>query len=197
MKKLYFSLMALFVLSGGVAFAYDEPTFQESSKVNNSPYSQREAYREIKLVRYAGNTANDAGLVSGDAVAYSIVSADGVTVFKTTQSEDSAFAGIVCTTIPSSNASAIHYSEDAGRRNWGYIVVYGPANATAGAGGTGNANFGDPFIMSSDSGKVGNIAFASGAVSKSYLEDAATSGGYFLQSADATSTSIKVFVKAT
>lgn len=200
MKKLSILFAAGVLFFGGVAYAgYSEPSFT-AQKINNSQENQKEPYREIKLVRFGTRGANVAALVSGDAVVYSDVSADGVTVNKSVNSADGAFAGIVCTTIPSSDAAtaASGFADEAGRGNWGYIVTRGPAFATTGAGGTNGNAYGDFFITSSDSGKITTMG-TQAQVAATRLDVAINvrgKGGFFMQSADGTSTTYKVYVNA-
>lgn len=209
MRKSFLFLMGFLLVAGSAFAGYDEPTYQEAHKVNNSALNQKEAYREIKLVRYAERGENGTSLVSGDAVVYSNVSNDGVSVLRTIQSADGSFAGIVCTTIQTGNTGATIYSDNRGDRNWGYIVVYGPANAGVTAGGANGAIYGDPFITSSDVGKITTITILSpdgtagtgGNSTAGNLQrlgrNVAAKGGFFMQSADGTSTSYEVFVQAT
>lgn len=195
MKKL-FSIVAILGFVATSAYAIDEPTFNNQVKLRGVGAKQAEATRVVKLVRYAENTQDAPSLTSGDAVVYSIVSDDGVSVVRTTTSWDNAFAGIVATTIQSSDsASTGSAADDIGRRNWGWIVTHGPTVADASAGGTNAHAAGDPFGTSSDATAVTSFA-AVNTNSAAIQKRTAGKGGFFLDAGDGTTTSYEVFVMA-
>lgn len=206
MRKIKISilLMAAFLFSG-VAFAgYSDPTFP-AKKVNNEQWNQKEPYREIMLVRYSANGANAPTINSGDACVIDTVSDDGTSIGLTTTSADGAFIGIACTAIQSSDSgTTTRFDQDAGRRNYGYVVTYGRADANVTAGGTNGNAVGAAVITSTDSGKVttfaGDTAALSGNTSISSNDSAkvarAGNRAFFLNAADGTSTVVPVFVKA-
>lgn len=194
MKKLLLSLAGLAFLATS-AFAYTEPTMEGAHKVNNYANNQKSSYREIKLVRWNGN--NLPWPTSGDAVVYDLASDDGVTVKFTTTSADGGFAGIVVTQIQSVDSIGATFQEDAGRANWGYIVIHGMANANVTAGGTNGNAAGDVFVTSTDSGKITAIQ---GVTNSAVLQASMTSmlrgnGGFFMDAADGSSTTVEVFVE--
>ena len=197
-KFLAISLMAL-VLSGGVAIAYDQPTYTTYNELRNAGGRQSEPVRVLKLVRNPSRDTTATGWISvtgiqsGDAVRYDCVSDDGVTVgYSVVTSRDTAFAGIACTLIPSADAASSSALDDIGRRNWGWIVVHGPADANVKAGGTNGNAAGGFFITSRDFGTITGIEGANSAD----VSASAGKGGFFLDAADGTSTTVQVFVQA-
>lgn len=197
MKKLYILLLSVFLISAN-AFAYDEPQFIGSQKLNNTADAQREGYRAIKLVRFASRDSNAISLVSGDAVVYDTVSDDGLTVRATVTSADGAFAGIICTTIQSADGSSNIAFDDAGRRNWGYVIVHGKADARLTAGGSNGAVVGEPFATSRDQSRISGYETPStDAASIARVQKAsANSGGFFFNTPAASDTTTQVFVTA-
>lgn len=197
MKKSFMFLMASLLMYSGIAFAgYAEPSYS-ANKINNKADNQKEAYREIMLVRFGEDGVNGASIASGDAVVWSTVSDDGVTVAFTTTSADQAFAGIACTAIQTADSvDATVYSDDAGRRNWGYIVVYGKADANVTAGGQSGATVGTSFITSTDSGKITGMQTGTTTAIEPAIRQAAARGGFFFDTASAAATVVEVFVKA-
>lgn len=205
MKKLFLILSALAIVITP-AYALDDASFRDVIRLNADGGSQGEATRVIKLVRFASRDADTASLASGDAVRYSLISDDGVTVEKTFTSADGAFAGIVAMTIPSADGSSTSLRDDIGRRNWGWIVVNGPTTATVSAGGTNNNAAGDRFYTSRDAGKVAGLEEVSLSADlttpalwrahvTNQLKKAGNSGGFFMDAADGSSTSVDVYVE--
>lgn len=196
MRNKILSLMAVAILVSGVAFAYPEPTMEGARKVNNLANDQKSAYREIKLVRWNG--INLPWPTSGDALVYDLNSDDGVTVKFTTTSADGGFAGICVTQIPSVDSVGPNFGDDAGRANWGYIVIHGPANANVTAGGTNANGAGDAFITSTDSGKIAGLrdpAGTSNVTQIGLVQAVRGTGGFFMDAADSSSTQVEVFVE--
>lgn len=206
MKKFKFiiiSLIAMFAVCGNsFAVMINTPTKVGIVKRQDGT-AQQESVVVYKLVRYptfnATNTAPS--LVSGDAVVYDTVSADGISVRTTTTSADGAFAGIVMATILSPDGVAGSTAEsDAGRRNWGYIAVNGgPVYANITAGGANVPAIGDVVITSTDAGKVSTSAFNTTTVSMSAVEVnrlVRGAGGFFYEApASGSATTIKVYLK--
>lgn len=198
MKTKIFSLIALVALMSVPAFA-DYPSYESTVIKRQAGTRQSAPVRVIKLVRLAEQGVNAVSVVSGDALVYSLTSADGVSVNLTTTSADIAIAGIACTAIPTSDATgATSASSDEGRRNWGWIVVHGPANAKVSAGGTNANAAGDLWITSVDSGAITTPAVPGGG---NVINDnttsrrvAAAKGGFFFSAASASATSANVFV---
>lgn len=206
MKKIILAL-SLIMFSSGVAFALDNPSdVGEIKKVRGS--DQATPTKVYKLVRYVRNGVNDVAVVSGDALVYSTVSDDGVSVNLTTTSGDNAFAGIAVTAIQSSDSlTTTSATDDIGRRNWGYIQVHGPCLAKVTAGGTNGNSAGDLFITSTDSGAITGMqgATVSGDNASTTssntnltrtIRNAASSGGFFLDAGDGTTTMAEVQVEA-
>lgn len=196
MRKLSLFFFALMLGLASSAFALDDPSMENVIKLHGTGASQGSSVRVIKLVR------NPAGVgaatrVSGDALVYDSVSDDGVTCTVTTTSGDGTFAGILATNFQTADQASLIARDDAGRRNWGWIVVHGLATANTTAGGANNAQIGEPMITSTDAGVVTTIPnrATTNAVTTNGVE-AISSGvaGFFLD-ADAQGTSIDVFVE--
>jgi len=186
---LSFLLLIAFV---PVAHAVTVPTPDGTyTLISQTGGTQAEPLRVMKLVRYAARGDSQAIINSGEAVVYDQVSGDGVTVDLTTTSKDAAFAGIAATDINTADSNADNASDDLGRRNWGYIVVHGPAVVEV--GGNNNAGAGDPFITSTDSTKV--TGFEATTDLTSGAEGINGNGGFFLE-APGTSANSRVFVEA-
>src|SRR3990167_522404 len=135
------------------AFAINEPSFGAWENKNRAS-GDNHPVRVLKMVRFPIQSNNTASLVSGDAVVYSVASDDAVTVLETTTSADATFAGIVCVEIPTADSTSTSFRDHRGGRNWGWIVVHGPANASVTAGGTKVHSAGGPLITSTDTGVV-------------------------------------------
>ena len=120
------------------------------------------------------------------------VSKDGITINLSTTSGDAAFAGIVVTTIPTADSGTTDVTADAGRRNWGYVIVYGPTTAGLHEGGDNASAINDAFYISSDAGKItGWTATTTQAQRLAVMR----SGGFFMDDPTG-STSVNVFVQA-
>lgn len=204
MRKLYILAVAIFAITlSQPAFAINEPSFANQEKKSMPGALQGEPIRVVKLVRYSTRGNSTTSLTSGDAVVYDTVSDDGISVRRTTSSGDGAFAGITAVTILTADSNASSAFDDAGLRNWGWIVVHGPMVANAGTGGTNGNAVGDFFITSVDAGSVTTLELSRGiagvtvdtAVMRSELKRTAAAGGFFLDAADGTSTSYEVFVE--
>jgi hypothetical protein len=194
-------LVALFCAfcTVGVANAYpDDPTYATWTDKSGKVTKQGNPVRVLKMVRLADNRDIGVSVVSGDALVYSLVSDDGVSVALTTTSADGALAGIAATAILTSDSLNTNSArDDAGRRNWGWIVVHGPADANVSAGGTNGNSAGDLFITSTDSGKITALqtGAASTAVTVALLDDVKGAGGFFMDAASGSATKTKVFVE--
>lgn len=196
MKKL-FALFALVMFSASVAYA-DEPSFETTMIKRQAGSRQAAPVRVIKLVRFVAQGPDVASVLSGDVVVYSTVSDDGVSIDRTTVSADGAVAGIACTTIRTSDSTgSASAQDDAGRRNWGWIVVHGPMTAKVSAGGTNGHAAGDMWITSTDSGAITgvvNSTVTTGASTNEVVKIARGKGGFFFSAANASSTTAEVFV---
>lgn len=199
MKKLYFLVLSLCLLSVP-AFAIDEPTYRSNTqKLQVAGSYQSDAYREVRLVRNPQTHGDGVRMVSGDAVIWDTGSDDGVTVALTTTSADGAFAGILVTAIPTTDQACSTAFDHVGRANWGWVCTYGgPTLAKVSAGGTNNHSAKDFFITSADSGAVTTIANRTTtlAVQVGGQREVAASGGFFMDAATAANTLEEVFVKA-
>ena len=196
MRKLILALFTLCVVcSAGNSYAA-EPTYETWTDKSVHTNKQGTPVRVLKRVRFASRDANAVGIVSGDAVIYDTVSDDGVTIAFTTTSKDGAFAGIAVTTIQTADSASANAQEDAGKRNWGWIIVHGPANANVTASGTNANAVGNPLITSRDQGKVTTLEAprGAGAASLDTAFAASNSGGFFYDAADGSSTTVDVFV---
>lgn len=207
-KSILMSLLAVFAL-GTVSFAATtsnrNPIPEPSG--NGIKYStlrvgasEDDPIRVFKLVRFSTSGANQAAVVSGDALVYDTNSADGVSVRYTTTSADGSFAGFAVTTIQSADPGSTVAADDIGHRNWGWVVVHGPALCNITAGGSNGAAAGNPIITSKDSGQsttpeaiIGNAAAN---ISNAANTAGATNGFVMVAPASATATQMKVFVKS-
>ena len=205
MRKLLLILSLGFLVGGPSAYALDDVTYDNVFRLNVSQSQKASAVRILKLVRNPFSGNDSVTISSGDAVVYDSLSDDGITVTSTTTSGDNSFAGIAAMSINSSDASAsATYAEDAGRRNWGWIVVHGPAIASIRAGGSNLNLVGDLFITSSDALQVTTLISFDSAHSPSMrlnpaIRAAAAKGGFFFDAAGTgpTTTSMEVFVENT
>lgn len=208
-KYLVIALSLLTTMFGGVAYAVDLPVEPGVIKRINGA-SQDTTYRAYKLVRFGNSTANTASISADSLVIWDVISDDGVTIAETNISADGAIAGIVVTTIPTSDAtSGTSAADDAGRRNWGYIQVEGKTQVRVLAGGTNNHLAGDIFITSRDSSRATSLELASNdnatagsSVSAAYnanylrqLQAVGAAGGFFLDAASSTRTTEEVILK--
>lgn len=209
-KKSLLVLIALLVTTfSGVSFADSPPetTFQSAQKKMMAGQEQGTPTRILKLVRYASGDPSSPSTASGDAVTYSLISDDGVTIAYTATSADGAIAGILATIIESADGTSVVAQDDAGRRNWGWMVVHGPMTGRSVAGGTNAHSAGDPFYTSRDAGAITSLetTFMSsdqGGSSNAGLDllhvnerkAAVSKGGFFMDAADGTTTRWDIFV---
>ena len=190
MKK-FIVMLSFLMMFGGTVYAA-EPT-DPGDILGNVGGFQSDPYKAYLIVRYVSNEDVSPSLVSGDVVVWSSVSGDGVSIERTRTSADEAIAGIVVSEIESSdNSGTTTASDDNGRRNWGYIQVYGRAIATLVSGGDNASAAGDFFITSSDPANItglqelrGEDGVASGVTADvasitSEIRAAQSSGGYFI-----------------
>lgn len=197
MRKL-FSLVALSMLVATSAYAKNYPTYDSYSILNAEGSREGEPTRKVVLVRYPSRDANAASISSGDALIWDTVSDDGVSVQKSEVSGDNAFAGIAATTIQSAEVAAGSAKADAGYRNWGYMVVWGPTTANVTAGGTGAHSAGDFFITSNDLAKITTMNSRAGTTDMILAEGRKLiggRGGIFLDAVTAADTTAEVFVQ--
>ncbi len=204
MRKYLVLALTLLTVTFGVsssAFAVNKPdSIGMIKRVTGS--GEDTPTRVYKLVRYGSNTnlGTNPSISAGEAVVYDTISDDGITIRRSTTSGDGAFAGIAVTEIPTSDASTgTAASDDLGRRNWGYIIVHGPTTAYVRAAGTNGNLAGDRFMTSSDAGAVSALSQGVtlvGTPTALTLKAYASTGGFFQDAADTTSTSVDVFVQA-
>ena len=135
MKKFLFSLFAIaFLIGGGVAFAeYKEGSFANTKEEHPGPASN--PVRVYTLVRYPdlGATGTQTALTNGDVVIWDLVSDDGVTVNLIGEGgavSNDAVAGVVVGDILTPEVNGNTAVQDLGKRNWGYIQVYGLHTST-------------------------------------------------------------------
>lgn len=199
MKKLIFSLLSFVVISSQ-AFAFTNPPEPTviAEKKGVSGRKQGDQAAVVVLVRNSHSAPSTATINSGDAVVWDTNSDDGVTVRHTTTSADGAFAGIAVTAILSSDAtSGTSAQDDAGLRNWGYILVHGKTHANVTAGGTNGQAIGGAMITSTDAGKVTSIEQITTndpTGLRPYVRAIGNRGGFFYDAADTSSTSVEVQV---
>lgn len=124
MKKLI-ALLVVGLLAGGVAFAaYDEGIYPASKdQAVGSPDQSPRIYR---FVRYAEMADSSRSLSAGEVVVWDCVSDDGVTIgmIGTAANSTDAVAGVVVGTIQTAEANGTAGAQ-VGKRNWGYVQVYG------------------------------------------------------------------------
>ena len=154
MRKLIrlLAVPVIVVLLGGIAYATPQPSDPGELK---GPVGLRQstARKVYQLVRYAEQGATSVPLASGEVVVWDTISDDGVTIDVTTTSADGSIAGIAVTSFETADVIGPASNQE-GRRNWGFIQVYGPALAYVNRGGGNAYAAGDPFITSVDSGAV-------------------------------------------
>lgn len=138
---------------------------------------------------------------------WSSTSADGVSVERTRTSADGAIAGIVAADIESAdNTGATTASDDNGRRNWGYVQVYGIAVANIPNGGDNAAGAGDLFVTSRDPANITGLetplGHSGGSVGETTdvtqvldISQAASSAGGFFVDDPSGKTSTTVFIR--
>lgn len=193
-KQLSLLVAILGLLVSTSAYAINNPDMANYEIRRGTGGQQADAQRSVRLVRFGNRGANVSSLVSGDVVIWDTLSDDGVTIATTTTSADGAIAGIVCTTIPTADGSANTAFDDQGRRNWGYIITSGKADANVGAGGTNSNSIGDSFITSTDAGKITGVPALPSVGSKAE-SIAKARGGFFFDAGDTTSTTVEVYVR--
>lgn len=192
-------ILALALLSYGVVAHAVEPTY--ATWDNKSKFAQSSGIKEanvvvLKWVRNAEAGDNASGIASGDVVIYDTLSDDGVSVRLTTTSADGAIAGIAVTTIATSDSVTVNsWRDDFGHNNWGWILVHGKVVAKTGEGGANNAQVGDPFITSTDSGAITTFANRTANILTSTAGglQLTKTGGWFFDN-DAQGTTAEVFV---
>lgn len=168
----------------------DSPTYETYTNKSEKAGKQSNPVRVVKLVRFSATEQAVATISAGEVVVYDTNSDDGVSIRRTTTSGDGAIAGIACTRIPSADAGATADSLDLGRRNWGWIVVHGPATANTVQNGGNGASIGDAFITSTDAGAITTFATQDNGVGGTSLtrKVANASGGFWMDAASASST---------
>jgi len=133
MKKLL-SFVAIVSLLGSVAFAYDEGSTGPNLKRSiGAPASY--PVKVLQLVRNGENGANESAMSNGDVVIWDCNSDDGVSVTYigtggNPSTSTDAVAGVVVGSIPTAETTGTTAVTDVGKRNWGYIQVYGLHSAT-------------------------------------------------------------------
>lgn len=207
MKKIIIALSIGLVMTSAAYAAIPTDPVQIGILKREKGASQDTPTRVYVLVRYASQdggvgTSNSPTLPLGSAVIWDATSRDGVTIRTTTTSADPAFAGITTGAILSKDAGiTTNVSDDNGKRNWGYIQVYGlVTNARIVAGGTNANSAKDFFITSKDEGCItgAELSGTTTVTSVSVQSAAAASGsrgGIFLIAADSTSTTTNVIVE--
>lgn len=127
MKNLFRFALVLSVLLGigsnRVAFAaYSEGSAAHHLEEHDGPASN--PVTVLTLVRYANADVDAPPITAGDVVIWNFVSDDGVTIDLAAASTD-AVAGISVGTIPTAETMSNTAVQDLGKRNWGYIQIYG------------------------------------------------------------------------
>lgn len=197
MRKLrYFLILALLTFVVSPAFALNDTTLDDVVRLKGDGARQGSAVRVLKLVRYDESGQNGTGVSSGDALVLSLLSDDGVTVDRSAASHDQAFVGIAAMTIQTSDATTgTSAYDDVGRRNWGWMIVHGPANAKVSAGGTNGHSAGTPFVTSTDAAAVTGLQTVNVALTADVIGQSTSTGGIFLDAASASATDAEVYVE--
>lgn len=203
MRKLNLFLILSLLTFVTPAFALDDTTLDNVIRLQGDGARQGSAVRVLKLVRNEVNIEDGVGILSSDALTLSLISDDGVSVRRTSVSQDGAFVGIAAMTIQSSDrTSATSAFDDVGGRNWGWMIVHGPANARIASGAGPGFAAGDSFITSGDAASIGQLQTVAAGTTMlgSNLNEARNSasrtGGFVLDAGGATDTSIEVYVQA-
>lgn len=191
MKKLL-SLFAIgFLFVGGIALAdYDESGAIRNLKIQH-PGLNSDAVKVITLVRYPDANPNTPSISSGDVVIWDLTSDDGVSInlnsvvgLAGAVLSNDAVAGVAVGTIPTAEPGngGNTLANDNGKRNWGYIQIYGvntsvkvdSSTILAGSGLRASADPRRAGIGSAATGSVGGgpLGFAYNA--SSATADAAT-----------------------
>ena len=127
MKKLIGLLILSLSLCGtALAVTYDEGTFANTK--DDHPGSAADPVRVYQLVRFGlyGNSTQPVS--NGDVLIWDLVSDDGVTVGRvgaSTAVSVDAVAGVAVGVIATADNQSSSAANDLGRRNWGFIQVYG------------------------------------------------------------------------
>ena len=197
MKKFLLAILSIALFAGSAFAGVSEPSINAEKK-GLGGRKQWEQAATIVLVRNSNSGLNSTSIVSGDAVVWDLVSDDAVSVTLTTTSADGAFAGIAVTSIQSSDATTgTSAADDAGLRNWGYILVHGKVMAKVSLGGANSNSAGDLVITSTDSGAVTTAPGTSGLAANmgSLRAIVRGKGGVFFDAADASATLAEVFIE--
>lgn len=181
----------------------DTPATSGARLENNVDGKEWDAPKVITLVRWPFNNnggvsqTNVAAPVSGDVVIYDFVTADdGVTIRKTSTSADGAVAGVLVTSIQTSDsAEGTSSTFDSGRRNWGYMMIHGPVIANLTASGGNGCSTGDAAITSTDVGKVTTLENDGISPNFAQVKAAGNKVGVFMDSCSSATTN-RVFVEA-
>lgn len=195
LKLLSLALVAVMLVGVTPAFAGGPYNIGE---IKGTPRKQGEPVRTYKLVRFSTRGPNIASLASNDVVIYDLASDDSVSVRTNTASAEAAVAGIVDMTILTPDSASTSAFDDAGKRNWGYIIVHGPAKAKVTAGGTNGNVAGQGWITSRDAGAITGLETVTSSDATSMTNQnkvAIAAGGFFYATADSSSTSVPVFVR--
>ena len=197
MRKLIrlLAVISLVAFTAGNAYAIPNPSDPGDLKgpIGNRMSTPRKVYQ---LVRN-GRQGDFVGIVSAEVVIWDSLSDDGVTVGLTTTSHDGLLAGIAVTSIETADVGGDAFGQE-GRRNWGYIQVYGPALAKVTPGAVTGATAGWAFYTSVDSGAISvweNIASVTLAGDGQLDEVAnARKGGFIFDASTNTEPMVQVFV---
>lgn len=192
------SLVLAFGMLFGSTTSYAANGPYNIGEIKGTPRKQGEPVRTYKLVRFSMRGPNIASLASNDVVIYDLNSDDSVSVRTNTASAESAVAGVVDMTILTPDSASTTAFDDASKRNWGYIIVHGPAKVKIGAGGTNGNIAGQAWITSRDAGSAtsAEASTSSDASGMAMIgRVAAAAGGFFYSTGDSSSTTAAVFVR--
>jgi hypothetical protein len=194
MKKVTLLVVLAILLGGVVAYAVPDPANDGIIK-RVIGKSQDTPTRVYQLCRYAARGANIGSISTNEVVAWDTNSDDGVTIGVTTTNTsgtscNNAIAGVAVTAFETANSDSTSAADDAGRRNWGYIQVYGPGTAKVIAGGTNAHAVGDLIFTSKRSGAAMAAEAYTGGVN-TFLKRPL---GFFLDADDSTSATVDVFI---
>ena len=184
----FLSILFAIGLLTSTAYATNYPSIEQYELKGPKGGRSGQPTITLKLVRWGNGGPNTASLASGDVVVYDTNSDDGVTVDTTASSHDARVAGVLVTTIQTADINSTSAFDDEGHRNYGYVIVHGPAWADA--GGDNGATVGQAWITSKDTTKLTTweSTVTAGEVAQAVI------GGFFMDTATDSSTQ-QVFVE--
>lgn len=197
MKKIFILvLIALFVATTAFAYIIPSPGIGDKMGQGKFPSDPHKTFRLVRYVPLAGasvQATNVENAASVDSVMiWDTASDDGVTVTLCALSGDTRVAGVAAVTIltPEVGTLGNTAAEDIGKRNWGWIQTYGPAEVSTDASTAGGE--GDALAASGSIGYAGSTAFDNASAK---AKQSGFMGFYMNEGSAASGTNVKVFLK--